>query len=161
MDDCLRKRHWIALKLVFDDDTNGPDYDAQQNNEEQANYKVILRDVFHSGTLMQRIGTIRVTVNRAKKELEIEQRLNEMKEEWQSMSLLIHEDTRNIAVKSSSSDDTYEIKVIRHASLKNIDDIASLATHQMIDVNKLAASRYSAFRIDDLVHWKNFFITIK
>ena len=139
---------------MFDDGTNGPDYDAQQNNEEQANYKVILRDVFHSGTLMQRIGTIRVTVNRAKKELEIEQRLNEMKEEWQSMSLLIHEDTRNIAVKSSSSDDTYEIKVIRHASLKNIDDIASLATHQMIDVNKLAASRYSAFRIDDLVHWK-------
>ena len=107
---------------------------------------------------MQRIGTIRVTVNRAKKELEIEQRLNEMKEEWQSMSLLIHEDTRNIAVKSSSSDDTYEIKVIRHASLKNIDDIASLATHQMIDINKLAASRYSAFRIDDLVHWKKFLL---
>ena len=37
---------------------------------------------------MQRIGTIRVTVNRAKKELEIEQRLNEMKEEWQSMSFI-------------------------------------------------------------------------
>ena len=35
VDDCLRKRHWIALKLVFDNDRKVSDYDNQQNNEKQ------------------------------------------------------------------------------------------------------------------------------
>ena len=39
VDDCLRKRHWIALKGVFDNDRKVSDHDNQQNNDETTNYK--------------------------------------------------------------------------------------------------------------------------
>ena len=55
---------------MFDNDRKVSDYDNQQNNDETTNYKVILGDVFHGGILMEALESIRVTVNRAKKEIE-------------------------------------------------------------------------------------------
>ena len=190
--DCLRKRHWISLNHAFDDILNAKKTSDGSDTEDDPEFikfqlanrthTIILGDVYHSGVLLQRIGTIRATVNRAKKELDIEIQLEKMKMEWQALSLVFKEDDdeeeevelqrqeeeeegrKNTKLNDSTTPETNSENKSppppppkpKTFYLENINAIIDIANHQLAETNKMAASKHSVFQLEDLVYWKEF-----
>ena len=143
--DTLRSRHWERLRTVLEvRNSEEEDMYLEINNIPLPARPFVLRKVYSSGILLKHTGYIRACVLRSKKEFEIEKELLDMRNVWRELPLQF------------KSRKTQTAKMHAQYSLMNGREIIRLAGSQLANTNKLIASKYSAFQLDDLYFWRNY-----